>query len=132
MIGVVFILPFIDIFGDYAVLLIFFIIMYWISLGWIRGNKEKSGYTKNIKLNRRRKLLLGFFFYKGDKVEMEAVINQILNYTLTIIIAIISLYKEIEPKTFGICYGIAFFSALGGCLIYRFKKDDFKDINEHY
>ena len=123
----IYILPFTDIVVNYIVIMIISIVMYSLSLGWISGNKEKTKYTKNIKIDKKTKLLLGFFFYNEDKIEMEAVINQIANYGITAILAVISLYYEIEPKVFGICYGIAFFTILLGCLIYRIKKDDLKE-----
>ncbi len=121
-----------DVLINFIIVLILFVSMFIVSLIAIKGNKEDTEYTKNVKLNKKRKIILGFLFYKGDKIEMEAVINQILNYILTMGFVIASFYIDLQPKMLGICYGIAGFSVFIGCLIYRFKTDDFKDSKDHY
>lgn len=126
------ILPLDDIVINYIGVLILFIVMYILSISAIRKNNEDTEYTKNIKLSRYKKILLGFFFYKREKVEIEAVINQIVNYILTVIFAILALYVDLQPKIVGICYIGAFFIVIGVCLIYRFKNNDFKKSNDHY
>jgi hypothetical protein len=122
----------IDLVGNYVLLVIFFVAMYLMGFNWVRGNKEDTEYTKNVKLNRRRKILLCFFFYKDDKIEMEAVIHQIANYIITTILAVVCLYVEIEPKTFFIIYVSASLLIIVGCLVYRFIKKDFKESKDHY
>lgn len=127
-----FILSFGDIIVNFLGVLIMFVVMYILSLSSARKSNDNTEYTKNIKLNRHRRILLGFFFYKLDKVEMEAVINQIANYILTTIFLVASVYIDLHPKIVGICYMVVFFCVIGGCLIYRFKKSDFKDSKDHY
>lgn len=117
---------------NFIVVIILHVAIYMGSLAWIRGNKVDTEYTKNIRLNRTQKIILGLFFYKEDKFEMEAIFNLIAKDILTVSFAVAALYVDLQPKVVGICYIMVFFSVIGGCLIYRFKKDDFKESKDHY
>jgi len=71
-------------------------------------------------------------FYKGDKVEMEAVIHNGLLIILTITLSIISFNKIIPNIVFITSYLAESWGVFIGCLIYRFKTNSFKNSKDHY
>ncbi len=98
---------------------------------FIRRNDEDTEYTKNVKLSKLIKTLL-LLFYKGDKVEMEAVIHNGLLIISTITLSIISFYKIIPNIAFATIYISEFIGVRIICLIYRFKTSSFKNSKDHY
>jgi membrane protein YdbS with pleckstrin-like domain len=102
-----------------------------VGTAFIRRNNEDTEYTKNFKLTKPLKVML-LLFYKGDKVEMEAVIHNALLIISTITLSIISFYKIIPNIAFATIYISEFIGVRIVCLIYRFKKHDFKNSKDHY
>jgi hypothetical protein len=121
----------VDIAGNLTLVLFFSGGFYVVGTAFIRRNDEDTEYTKNVKLSKSMKAML-LLFYKGDKVEMEAVIHNALLIILTITLSIISFYKIIPNITFALLYLAEFWGVFIGCLIYRFKKHDFKNSKDHY
>lgn len=89
-------LPLGDIMINMIVVVVGYLSLRMVSLGWIRRKKDDTEYTKDIKLNRNKKILLVVpFGYKHDKIEMEFVVIQMLNYIWTVIFVITSLFIKI-------------------------------------
>jgi hypothetical protein len=125
-------LPIDDILVNILVIFILSGFAFWEGLVYIRKNDEDTEYTKNVRLSKKAKIGLCLFFYKEDIVEMEVVIHHILLYVLIIILSIVSLYTRINIKNLAIIYISESLGVWVGCMIYRFKTDNWKDSNDHY
>lgn len=121
----------VDIVGNLSIVLFYSLGFLLAGTAFIRRSDEDTEYTKNVKLSKLAKTLL-LLSYKGDKIEMEAVIHNALLIILTIVLSIISFYKIIPNSIFVIVYSLEFFGVLIGCMIYRFKTGNFKDSKDHY
>jgi hypothetical protein len=120
-----------DITANLLIILFFSGGFYLVGTAFIRRNDEDTEYTKNVKLSKSMKTML-LLFYEGDKVEMEAVIHNGLLIILTIILSIIAFYIIIPNITLALFYLAESWGVFIGCLIYRFKKHDFKNSKDHY
>jgi hypothetical protein len=120
-----------EIAGNLTLTLVFSGGFYLVGTAFIRRNDEDTEYTKNVKLSKSIKTLL-LLFYKGDKVEMEAVIHNALLILVTIAFSIISFYKIIPNIAFAIIYLAEIWGVFIGGLIYRFKTRSFKSSKDHY